>query len=61
MRESQSNFYKSWEEQMKAWRRARSDMQLYFGELKKRDSLREEYATLVDAVDMVVDLFKIGI
>ena len=61
MREDQDNFYKMWSEQMKAWRRARSDMQLYFGELKKRDTLREEYASVADSVDMLIDLHKLNL
>ena len=45
---------------MKAWRRARSDMQLYFEDMKKRDALREEYSAVVDSIDMLSDIFKIG-
>ena len=45
---------------MKAWRRARSDMQLYFTELKKRDTLREEYSTIADSIDMLIDLQKLS-
>jgi len=45
---------------MKAWRRARSDMQLYFEDMKKRDALREEYTAVVDSIDMLIDIFKIG-
>ena len=45
---------------MKAWRRARSDMQLYFSELKKRDKLREEYVLISEAMDMLIDLYKVN-
>ena len=45
---------------MKAFRRARSDMQLYFSELKRRDTLREEYSTVADACDMLIDLIKVN-
>ena len=47
-------------EQMKQWRRARSDMQLYFQELKRRDTLREEYSALSNAIETVMDIVKIG-
>ena len=30
LKEQQEEFFKSFNEQMKAWRRARTDMQLYF-------------------------------
>ncbi len=45
---------------MKGWRRAKSDMQLYFSELRKRDTLREEYSTVADSVDMLIDLHKVS-
>lgn len=60
LKEGQESFYKGWSEQMKAWRRARSDMQLYFEDMKKRDALREEYTAVVDSIDMLIDIFKIG-
>lgn len=44
---------------MKAWRRARSDMQLFFLEIKKRDKMREEFNTLCEAFEMFSDLIKI--
>lgn len=59
-KETQDSFVKMWSEQMKGWRRARSDMQLYFTELKKRDTLREEYVTISDSVDMLIDLHKVN-
>jgi len=60
IKEAQASFYANWAEQMKAWRRARSDMQLYFTELKKRDTLREEYATIADSMDMLTDIHKVN-
>ena len=45
---------------MKAWRRARSDMQLYFGEMKRRDTLREEYGAIAEAIHMLIDVHKVG-
>lgn len=35
-------------------------MQLYFQELKRRDGLREEYVTIAEAIDMLVDLHRVG-
>ena len=45
---------------MKAWRRARSDMQLYFGEMKRRDTLREEYGAIAEAMNMLIDVHRVG-
>lgn len=45
---------------MKAWHRARSDLQLWFNEMKKRDKLREEYVAVSEAFDMLIDLVKVG-
>ena len=44
---------------MKAWKRARSDLQLYFIEVKARDKLREEFLVLSDVFDMLLDLFRV--
>lgn len=60
IRQGQENFYDNWSEQMKAWRRARSDMQLYFGEMKRRDTLREEYGAIAEAIHMLIDVHKVG-
>ena len=35
-------------------------MQLYFQELKRRDGLREEYVKIAEAIDMLVDLHRVG-
>ena len=60
MMDSQSSFLATQQTEMKAWRRARSDMQLYFSELKKRDKLREEYVLISEAMDMLIDLYKVN-
>ena len=35
-------------------------MQLYFNELKRRDTLREEYTIISDSIDMLIDLHKVN-
>ena len=60
MKQAQEEFFRMWSEQIKAWRRARSDMQLYFNELKRRDTLREEYTIISDSIDMLIDLHKVN-
>ena len=35
-------------------------MQLWFSEMKLRDVLREEYSTIADSMDMLIDMHKIG-
>lgn len=60
IRIAQESFYENWAEQMKAWRRARSDMQLYFGEMKKRDTLRDEYGVVAESLGMFIDMHKVG-
>ena len=35
-------------------------MQLYFQELKRRDTLREEYVALATAIETIMDMLKIG-
>jgi len=61
IREEQLSFFKMQQDELKTWRRARSDMQLYFSELKKRDTLKEEYSAVADAVEMFVDLHRVGL
>ena len=36
-------------------------MQLYFAELKKRDTLREEYTILANSIETVMDILKINL
>ena len=60
LKEQQEEYFKIQNEQMKAWRRARTDMQLYFADIKKRDALREEYVAIADSVDMLIDLHKVN-
>lgn len=60
IKESQDSFFENWAEQLKAFRRARSDMQLYFTELKKRDTLREEYLAICESTDMLIDIHKVN-
>ena len=52
---------KNFTEQMKHWRRARSDMQLYFAELKRRDTLKEEYVVLANAIETLMDILKVNL
>lgn len=60
LKTQQDSFFENWAEQLKAFRRARSDMQLYFTELKKRDTLREEYLAICDSADMLIDIHKVN-
>ena len=46
---------------MKQWRRARSDMQLYFSELKRKDTLREEYVTMANTIETLIDVIKVNL
>ena len=57
----QNEFIKNFTEQMKHWRRARSDMQLYFAELKRRDTLKEEYVVLANAIETLMDILNVNL
>ena len=57
----QNEFIKNFTEQMKHWRRARSDMQLYFAELKRRDTLKEEYVVLANAIETLIDILNVNL
>ena len=35
-------------------------MQLYFSEMKRRDTLREEYGAIAEAMNMLIDVHKVS-
>ena len=59
--QAQDEFFSQQQTQLKQWNRARTDIQLYFNELKKRDQQKDEYLAVSEAVEMLIDLFKVEI